>query len=224
MRKNTLRSGKNLAVLLVMLFIWGCAGISPKSNIHVSRYQQLKGDSDFASSNHSRIFVQSQVTIGHQHSEGLTSLLDSMLHTDLKKMNYPIAGSREEADTVLSCSVRGRILPSKMLLHSCFFGVFDGFQPGKKMRTEMCYPLGNNQKLLRRIISMRITTFLNKILRIVSVLAKGICFEDNDIVLIVLDVAPRHRIPRCSQCGKKVRGVHSSRVRRRRETSAPSGA
>ena len=57
---------------------------------------------------------------------------------------------------------------------------------------------------------MRITTFLNKILRSVGVLARGISFQDNDIVM---DVAPRNRVPRCSQCGKKVYSIHSIRVR-----------
>lgn len=58
---------------------------------------------------------------------------------------------------------------------------------------------------------MRISTFLNKILRMRGVLARGICFKKDGLEL---EVAPRHRVPRCSVCGKKVRAVHSSRVRR----------
>lgn len=58
---------------------------------------------------------------------------------------------------------------------------------------------------------MRITTFLNQILRMAGVLARGVSFESWGIAL---DVAPRHRTPRCSQCGRKVAAIHSRRVRR----------
>ncbi len=57
---------------------------------------------------------------------------------------------------------------------------------------------------------MRTTTVLRVLLALQSVRILGFEFDDEGIVC---DVAPLRRIPRCSDCGKKVRRGYDSRVR-----------
>ena len=106
-RKEMPETGGKIIVLLAMLLTWGCAGISPESNIHVEYLHQRKNDPGFMSSKRPTVYVQKHVTLGNEPDGALTSLLEAMLYKNLEEMNYSVSRSREDADYVLSCTMRG---------------------------------------------------------------------------------------------------------------------